>query len=261
MEIIDLMPEYEKTYFCCLEEWSDDMKDAGDHKACWYGKMKEQGLRVKMARNEEGNIVGMIQYVPVEKSFAEGNDLHVVLCIWVHGHKQGVGNFQKKGIGSELLQAAEEDSRQMGKKGLVVWGLVLPFFMRASWFKKHGYKVVDKDGMQRLLWKPFTPDAVPPVFIKQKKKPEKIDGKVAVTLFINGWCPAMNIAFERTKRAVEEFKDHIQLTEYGTLDKDMQREWGLTDAVIIDGRKIRMGPPLSYEKIRRKVEKRVKKLS
>jgi GNAT superfamily N-acetyltransferase len=260
MKIIDLTSEHEKQYLCCLENWSDEMKEAGDHKTCWYRKMKDKGLRVKLAQDDNDTIGGMIQYLPVELSSFEGNDLYVVLCIWIHGHKQGIGNFQKKGMGKALLKAAEEDVKKIGAKGLVAWGIILPFFMRASWFKKHGYKVVDKDGMMRLLWKPFSPDAVAPAFIKQKKKPELTSGKVTVSMFLNGWCPAQNIIYERTKRAVAEFSDKIKLKEYQTLEKESIREWGISDAVFIDNKQIWSGPPPSYKKIRGIIEKKVRKI-
>jgi N-acetylglutamate synthase-like GNAT family acetyltransferase len=260
MKIIDLTPEHEKQYFCCLEDWSDDIKEAGDHKACWYNKMKDKGLRVKLAQDDNGVIGGMIQYMPVENSFIEGKDLYVVLCIWIHGHKQGIGNFQKKGMGKALLKAAEEDVKNADAKGLAAWGLVIPVFMRASWFKKHGYKVADKDSLMRLLWKPFTNDAVPPSFIKLKKKPELVPGKVNVNLFLNGWCPAQNMAFERTKRAIEDFKDKIELNEYHTIDKSIQMEWGINDAIFIERKQLRTGPPPSYKKIRKLIEKQVRRI-
>jgi N-acetylglutamate synthase-like GNAT family acetyltransferase len=260
MKIIDLTPKDENIYFCCLEDWSDEIKEAGDHKACWYRKMKDKGLRVKLAQDDNGVIGGMIQYLPVEVSFVDGKDLYLVLCVWIHGHKQGIGNYQKKGMGKTLLEAAEEDVKNIGAKGIVAWGISLPFFMRASWFKKHGYKVVDKDGMIRLLWKPFHQDAVPPVFIKQRKKPELKPGKVNISLFLNGWCPAQNMVYERTKRAMADFKNYIELNEYRTDNKDIQREWGLADAVFIDKRQVRSGPPTPYKRIRRLIEKKVKKI-
>ena len=260
MEIIDLANEHEKLYFSCLEEWSDEMREAGDHKACWYGKMKDKGLRVKLAKDENGKIGGMIQYLPIEYSFVEGKELYFVLCIWVHGYKQGVGNLQKKGMGKALLKATEEDVKSLGAKGLVTWGILLPFFMRARWFKKQGYKVVDKDGMMRLLWKPFTEDAIAPKFIKPKKKPGKIPGKVNVSVFTNGWCPGQNLAYERTVRAMSDFKDKIHFNEYWTTDRDVLNEWGISDALFIDSRQIRTGPPPTYKKIRKIIEKKISKL-
>ena len=86
----------------------------------------------------------MIQYVPIEQSVAEGNDLYFINCIWVHGYKEGRGSFRKQGMGKSLLQAAETDVEARGAKGLVAWGLVLPFWMKASWFKQHGYTKVDR---------------------------------------------------------------------------------------------------------------------
>lgn len=205
MKIVDITPETESHYFCCLEEYSEDMKEAGDQKLKWYNHMKDKGLRVKYAMDDNGTIGGMIQYVPVEHSTFDGKNLYVVLCIWVHGHKMGRGDHRKRGMGKALLKAAEEDVKNMGKDGLITWGLAITVFMKASWFRKHGYKTVDKAGIIRMLWKPFNENAVPPKFRKPKKLPGKGESKVNVTLFRNGWCPNFNIAAERTIRASAEF--------------------------------------------------------
>lgn len=107
MKIIDLDEKHLPLYFDCLEDWSDEIKEAGDHKKHWYERMKSKGLRVKLALDDNGNVGGMIQYGPIEHSFFEDKDLYFVYCIWVHGHKKGRGNFQKRGMGEALLQAAE----------------------------------------------------------------------------------------------------------------------------------------------------------
>jgi N-acetylglutamate synthase-like GNAT family acetyltransferase len=259
MKIIDITSENERHYFCCLEEWSEEMKEAGNHKQKWYEYMRDKGLKVKFALDDNNVIGGMIQYIPIEHSIFEGENLYVVLCIWVHGHKKGRGNFQKTGMGTALLKAAEEDSRQLGANGLVTWGLVIPAFMRASWFKRQGYKVIDKSGIMRLLWKPFNENAVMPKFIKLKKQPQKGAEKVNLTIFRSGWCQAQNIACERAKRASKDFCEKINLQEYDTIDRGIVKEWGITGALFIDDKEIRTGPPLSYEKIRKKIAKKVSK--
>ncbi len=259
MEIIDLKKEYQDTYFVCLEDWSEEIKEAGDHKKAWFDRMRDSGLRVKLAVDSD-KVCGMVQYVPVAYSFIEGRDLYFIHCIWVHGHKKGVGNRQKRGIGKALLQAAESDAQSLGAKGIAAWGISLPFWMKASWFKKQGYAKVDKDGMAVLLWKPFSDDAVAPIWIKGKKKPGKEAGKVLVTSFINGWCPAQNLVFERAKRAASEFGDKVEFQAIDTFDRNTFLEWGIADGLFIDGRRIRTGPPPSYKKIKRKIARRVKKL-
>ena len=260
MQIIDLTQQHEEPFFKCLEEWSDEMKDAGDHKACWCRKFAERGLRVKLALDDAGTVGGMIQYLPIEESPAEGKELYFILCIWVHGYKQGPGNFQKRGMGKAMLQAAEDDARALGAKGMAAWGLWLPIWMKASWFKRNGYKKADRDGLRLLVWKPFQNDAEPPQWIKQRKTPRRIPGQVTVTAFINGWCPGQNIVFERAKRACAEFGDEVLFQPIDTSDRAVLLEWGISDSLFIDGKRVSKGPPLAYDKIVKLISKRVRRL-
>jgi GNAT superfamily N-acetyltransferase len=260
MKIIDLAPEHEGIYCQCLEEWSDEIREAGGHKHDWYAKAKGRGLRVKLALDDSGTVGGMIQYVPIDQSPAAGEGLYFILCVWVHGHKEGRGNFQKKGMGTALLQAAEDDARKLGARGMAAWGVLLPFWMRASWFKKHGYKKADQQGMMALMWKPFTADARPPAWVKAKKKPQAEAGKVVVTGLLNGWCPAMSMVHERARRAVAELGDKVEFREVRTDERAVFLEWGMTDALFIDNKEVRNGPPPKYEKIKKKIAKKLKKL-
>ncbi|MFC1864827.1 hypothetical protein ACFLYG_03260 [Chloroflexota bacterium] len=262
MKIIDITDEYEPLYFVCLEDWSEEIKEAGNHKEVWYNKMKDKGLRVKLALNDDGKVGGMIQYVPAEHSLVEGKELYFINCIWVHGHKQGRGDFQKSGMGKALLRAAENDVKYIGAKGITAWGIPLPFWMKASWFRKQGYTKVDKQGILGpvLLWKPFTYDAIPPKWIKQNKRPEMTPGKVTVTAFLNGWCPAQNMVFERARRAAAEFGDKVVFREINTFDREVFSQWGISDALFVDGKQVQTGPPPSYEKIKKIITKKVRKL-
>ncbi|MBU2438662.1 MAG: hypothetical protein KKC69_05870, partial [Acidobacteria bacterium] len=158
-------------------------------------------------------------------------------------------------MGKALLQAAEEDVRSRG-----AGGLSLPVWMKASWYRKRGYQKVDKQGMGVLLWKPFEDDVPAPRWIKPKKKPEKEAGKVVVTAFINGWCPAQSINYERAKRAAAEFGDEVKFREINTFDRDVFLEWGIQDGLYLDEKNILRGPPLKFEKIKKKIAVKVKKI-
>ncbi|HAD81345.1 MAG: hypothetical protein A2509_11760 [Candidatus Edwardsbacteria bacterium RIFOXYD12_FULL_50_11] len=260
MQIIDLGQKDLSSYFLCLEDWSDEIKEAGDHKEKWYGKMKDRGLGVKLAVDDHGVAGGMIQYLPIEHSTAEGQDLYFINCIWVHGYKKGRGNFQKAGMGKALLEAAEEDVRSLGAKGLAAWGVILPFWMKASWFKRHGYQKADRDGISQLVWKPFSADAQAPRWIKQRAKPQKRPGVITVTSFINGWCPAQNLTHERARRAALELGPKVVFETVDTLDRGNFLKWGISDALFIDNKQVNTGPPPSFEKIRKVIEAKVKKL-
>ncbi|MBW1879494.1 MAG: GNAT family N-acetyltransferase [Deltaproteobacteria bacterium] len=257
MKVVDLTPEYEELYMLCLEDWSDEAREGQDLRAHWYARVKDHGLRVKLALDERGNPGGMIQYLPIERSFAEGRDLYLILCIWVHGHPQGRGNFQGKGMGTALLQAAEDDVRALGAKGIAAWGVVLPVWMKASWFRKHGYRKADRVGMAALVWKPFTEDAEPPRLMRPGKKPGRSASGVTVTAFNQGWCMAQNIACERAHRACTHLGDEVTFRRIDTNDPDVRREWGQADALFVEDREIWTGPPPSEEKLRRAIGRAV----
>ena len=259
MEVVDLSPEFESSYLVCLEDWSDEMEDAGDHKVRWFAKMRERGLRVKLAI-EDGRPIGMIQYVPIEESPALGSNLYMILCVWVHGYDRGVGNHQGHGVGAALLTAAEEDARALGAKGIAAWGTVLPFWMRARWFQKHGYEKADREGIRRLVWKRFTADAEAPHWIESKPAPQPLPGQVTVSGFVNGWCPASNIVFERAKRAAAELGDDVVFVETHTSEQEAMIRCGQSDCVYVDGKSLQHGPPPSFEKVVKTIEKRLAKL-
>jgi len=263
MRIVDL-DEQTKPLFClCLEDWQDDvdMRKAADRRRLWVDRFKARGLRARLALDDAGTPGGMIQYLPVEESTVDGTGLYFITCIWVHGHSQGRGNFQGHGMGRALLTAAEDDARALGAKGMAAWGLWLPFWMKASWFKRYGYRAVGRTGMASLLFKPFTADAEPPRWFRRTRKPvELTPGCVTVTCFVNGWCTAGNMTAERARRVAAEFGDRVAVREIDTSEHRAVAEWGLADALFIDGKQIMTGPPPSLDRLRRVIGKKAARL-
>jgi GNAT superfamily N-acetyltransferase len=262
VRIVDV-DETTKPIFCqCLEEWSDDVREAGDRRRRWVDRFTQRGLRAKLALDEAGIPGGMIQYLPIEESSVDGKGLYFITCIWVHGHKQGRGNFQGRGMGRALLAAAEEGARALGAQGMAAWGLWLPFWMRASFFRRHGYRSVDRDGIASLLFKPFVADAQRPRWLRRTAKPlELVPGRVNVTCFVNGWCTAGNVTAERACRVAGEFGEKVAFHEVDTSEHTTVAEWGLADALFVDGKRVMTGPPISPERLRKIVRKRVAQLA
>jgi len=96
--------------------------------------------------------------------------------------------------------------------------------------------------------------------VRRKKKPGKTAGKVTVSAFKNGWCPAQNLSFERARRAAGQFGDKVLFQEYDTLDREVFEEWGIPDGLFVDGKQVRTEPPPSFEKIKGLIGKRAGKL-
>jgi GNAT superfamily N-acetyltransferase len=250
MKIIDLTDEHLPTFLVCLKDWCHEQKQCGGHKEAWWRRMKDKGLRVKLAQDDDGAIVGMIQYVPVEYAAVDGRDLYYIQCMWVHGYTEGIGNRQGRGAGRLLLRAAEDDARRLGAKGMAAWGMDFPDWFPVSWYTANGYAEVDKHGHAVLAWKPFADDAAPPTWIKPTgKRPELTPGKLTVTTLFHPWCQTACIMFEKARRAAESFGDRVVLDVIDTSDPATLREWGDDNAILIDGELLPWAPDLDEEKI------------
>ncbi len=183
----------------------------------------------------------MIQYVPIERAPALGRWLEFVLCSGVPGHARGRGDFRGK--------------------GMAAWGLALPFWMRASWFRRHGYRRADRRGLSVLVWKPFAEDAEAPRWLPETgRRPEPLAGKVCVTGCVNGWCPAQNLAFERARRAAAPHGSLVECRVVDTSDRETMLAWGESDALFVDGHRIRTGPPPSQAKLDALLARQVRRL-
>ena len=141
---------------------------------------------------------------------------------------------------------------------MAAWGVALPFWMRASWFKKHGYRKADRQGISVLLWKPFTDEAQPPRWFPQVDKRPSPSPEGERHRFSSGWCLAQNLVYERAKRAAAELGDKVAFREIDTSERSAVAEWGDADAVLVDGKNLQKGPPPSYEKIHKTMARRAR---
>lgn len=104
-------------------------------------------------------------------------------------------------------------------------------------------------------------DAMAPQWIKEQKRPKKIAGQVTVTAFINGWCPAQNLVYERARLAAQELGERVVFQTINTFERAALLEWGISDALFIDDRPMRTGPPPSLARIRKRITSKLKRLS
>jgi len=205
MTIVDLDSTTEHAWSVCLKEWAqepgEDLRagSAARRRVEWYRRLRDHGLRVKLALTDDGVAGGMIQYLPIEYSPADGRDLYFVNCTWVHGYDEGPGNLQRRGIGKTLLAAAETDVKQHGANGLAAWGNTFPGWMPVAWLLKQGYEEADRTGSRVLVWKRFADDSVAPKWRVIRRTPEAVPGKVVVTAFINPAC-SVDCDFYATRR-------------------------------------------------------------
>ncbi|MGD0999751.1 MAG: GNAT family N-acetyltransferase [Candidatus Brocadiia bacterium] len=118
MRLVDIAESTEGTFFRCLHDEKPEIPGVTALRRRWYERLKRRGLRAKVLMREDGAVLGLCQYVPIEHSHFIGRDLFAILCIWVHGYEHLVGNQQRKGYGRFILNSIEEDARGSGAKGV-----------------------------------------------------------------------------------------------------------------------------------------------
>ena len=167
MEIINVTKEnIEKEHICCAISSNKDCQVIS--KKQWLMKRFEEGLVFK-----KGNIRGkcFIEYIPAENAWIpiEAKGYMYIDCLWVSGQFKGQGNSNL------LLEECIADSRQKGKKGLVILSAEkkISFVSDPSYLKYKGFKTADKaEPYYQLMYLPFEENADKPKFKKQVKNPK-----------------------------------------------------------------------------------------
>jgi hypothetical protein len=84
-------------------------------------------------------------------------------------------------------------------------------------------------------------------------------GTQTTTRVRNGFVSSESVC-ERAKWGGAACDERVAFGGIGTANRATFLEWGISDALFIDGEDVRTGPPPSYEKLKGLIEKRLKKL-
>lgn len=181
MEIITITKEnLNNEHICCAISNKDDIQVTS--KKSWIAERLDDGLVFK-----KGDVRGkcFIEYIPAEKAWApiEAAGYMYIDCLWVSGQFKGQGNS------SILLEECIRDSKEKGKKGLVVLSSKkkVPFIADPKYLRHKGFKLADSaDPYFELLYLPFDKTAEIPQFKQSVKERNQEKGMV---LYYTAQCP------------------------------------------------------------------------
>ena len=259
MRLADIDATTEDTFLRCLhDELPADPRVMAMRRE-WLATYQPKGHRAKVLFDDREQVVGLTNYIPVEHSPYEGENLMAILCMWIHGYGHGVGNQQSQGYGRFMLEEIEADARASGCDGMVVWGKDYDAWNPIAFYEHMGYARVDQSGLDVLAWKAFNERARPPALLAHHVPAEdEGTGRVRVTSVSNGWCGGGCQQCMMVRDAVEGLAEQVTLVEvYAHEKSDMRARGESIDVVYVDDVPFRPdGPPATAADLKAEVLER-----
>ncbi|MFW6154171.1 MAG: hypothetical protein ACOC95_03045 [Planctomycetota bacterium] len=256
MQLKDVDATTEDAFLRCLHLETPASEDVMALRRRWYDRYRRAGLRAKVLVDDANTVVAMGQYVPIGISPFLGDDLAVILCMWVHGYDHHIGNVQGRGYGKQLLGGMEREIADAGFGGIVAWGMAFPYWNPVSWYLSRGYRKVDQRGQEVLVWKPLRGDATPPAFLPPGAPAVTGGDKPTLAVYLNAWCTGGCGVTHQARCAARHFGDRIAYVEFDTDGKGDLLRHGIDSGVFVNGAPYRrFEPPWTTETLIEDIER------
>ena len=182
MEFVKLTYDnIEQEHICCAIANNKDVQVMS--KKNWLKERLDEGL-VFLKCDVRGKC--FIEYIPAENAWTpiEAKDYMYIDCLWVSGQ------FKGHGYSNLLLNQCIEDSKEKGKKGLVILSSKkkMGFLSDPKYLKYKGFETVDTaDPYFELMYLPFDESVEKPHFRNTVQSHEKMPKGFA--LYYTNQCP------------------------------------------------------------------------
>lgn len=182
MELVKLTHDnMEQEHICCAISNDKDIQVIS--KKNWLKERLDEGL-VFLKGNVRGKC--FIEYIPAEYAWIpiEAKGYMYIDCLWVSGQ------FKGHGYSNLLLDACIKDSKEKGKKGLVILSSKkkMGYLSDPKYMKYKGFEIADiADPYFELMYLPFDPNTDKPCFQNTVHVHENIPK--GFVLYYTNQCP------------------------------------------------------------------------
>lgn len=184
MELIRITHEnIETEHICCAIASNKDCQVLS--KKTWLKERLDEGL-VFLKCNVRGKC--FIEYIPAEYAWApiKAEGYMYIDCLWVSG------KFKGQGYSNLLLEECIRDSKEKGKKGLVILSSKkkMGYLSDPKYMRYKGFETVDAaDPYFELMYLPFDKNAEKPCFKSSVKENRENDMQKGFTIYYTSQCP------------------------------------------------------------------------
>ncbi len=214
----------------------------------WVGKMLHSDLAV------QGQVpMGLLEFIPIENALEPitGKNMLLINCMWI------LPPFWHSGVGTALVESFIEKATQIGGAVVIAydgdnWFDTSIKYMPSSFFKKFGFKEVDRDGCRILFFLDFG-SSNPPKFIFPKLKSIPKTKELNLDIFFNSQCPWSKYMVNIVRNGLEKYPN-IKTNYVNTDDNKLVKKLGISRGISLDGKPIikRMA---SIDEIKKEIKK------
>lgn len=209
--IKDVTPQNvkEETLFCV----KDITKPGFESKRKWFVKRYEEGLRMKILKDDLDKMMGFIEYLPANNAWRpiHADSFMFIHCIAVYSKKD-----RNQGYGSILLNEVEKDAKSSGLAGVCVMTSKGSWLADKGIFENNGFEVLDKKDRFELLSKKWDTAAADPKFMNWTAQQSQYKGW---HLLYANQCPWHKKSVEALMHVAMDFDIELQVKELTTVQE------------------------------------------
>ncbi|MFW9866829.1 MAG: GNAT family N-acetyltransferase [Candidatus Thorarchaeota archaeon] len=214
----------------------------------WVGKIQHSDLAVF------GNVpMGLLEYLPVEYALEPiiGLNSLFINCMWI------LPPFWRSGVATALINEFINKAKNYGGACTIAydgdkWFGTSIKYMPSSFFKKFGFKEIDREGTRVLLFLDLG-SSIPPKFIQSKSEDLSKKDLITIDLFYNSQCPWAWFMINSVKNKLKGYPN-INLNLVNTDDRKVIENYGISRGIRINGKPVikRMAP---WNEIKKEIDK------
>lgn len=209
-----------------------DRKSPGFNKKVeWFKSKINQGLKMKIAADNQGKQLGYIEYMPSEIAWRPINasNYYFIQCILLYSKEA-----KNKGLGTSLIHSCEQEAKQNDKEGICTLTSDGAWIANKSLFIKNGFIIANKLGRFELMYKKLNGASQIPQLNNWINQQEKYQGW---NLIYSDQCPWHDKSITDIEHAAIDKGIKLKIINLKTPEEAQHGPSGYgTFALIKDGR-------------------------
>ena len=198
----------------------------------WVGKMLHSDLAI------HGLLpMGLLESIPIEYALEPitGKKSLFINCMWI------LPPFWGKGVGKALIEYLTNRAKEIGGISTIAydgdkWCGTSINYMPVSFFKKFGFKEIERDESRVLLHLDLGAE-IPPKLIYPNYEALENEKTTNITAFYNCQCPWSKLMIDELTQNIKQNLD-INLKVVETNNREIIEKFGISRGLLIEGKPV-----------------------